>query len=214
MKRRKAMLFFIWILLCTGCGSQEEQWIPAEETVGEKEVLTQIPEPENQEEASEEETAKEEIQKPGNLFVDVCGAVNMPGVYELLPGSRVYEAIACAGGFTEEASYESINQAQLLEDGMQIVVPTREEVQAGWIDPRTGGEQAGVTEEIHTEKVNINTADENRLQTLDGIGQTRARAIIEYRQKNGGFQTIEDIMNVEGIKEGTFQKIKDQIVVG
>lgn len=213
MKHEKAMLFFIWILLCTGCGSKEEQWISAEENaevVEQKEELTQIP----LQEIPEEEIPEEEKSRTENIFVDVCGAVNNPGVYELLPDSRVYEAIACAGGFTEEASYESINQAQLLEDGMQIVVPTREEVQAGWITPQAGEKKTGMAEEIHTEKVNINTADESRLQTLDGIGKTRARAIIEYRQASGGFQTIEDIMNVEGIKEGTFEKIKDQIVVG
>ena len=100
----------------------------------------------------------------------------------------------------------------MAQDGEQILVLTKEEFQAQGV-PQT--QAAGQSPAQGQEgKVNINTADETQLQTLSGIGQSRAEAIIEYREKNGGFSSVEEIMNVDGIKEGIFEKIKDEIVVG
>ena len=149
------------------------------------------------------------------IYVDVTGAVKAPGVYTLPAGSRVFEAIALAGGAREDASLENLNQAGLLQDGQQIRVYTEEEaaqmVQQGSLP---GAETAaGQKESQEASKVNINTAGKEELMTLTGIGETRAEAILAYRQETGGFQAPEDLMQVEGIKEKTFEKLKDQITV-
>lgn len=154
-------------------------------------------------------------------YVYVCGAVNAPGVYELPEGSRVYEAIAMAGGMTGEADGRSLNQAAEVSDGQQITVYTREEAAefqkngsgdgtAGQAAGSGGNLSAGVPEKA---KVNINTAGREELMTLHGIGAARADAILAYREQHGAFSRIEDIMNVEGIKEKAFAKIRDDIVV-
>ena len=137
------------------------------------------------------------------LAVFVCGAVVSPGVYELSEGSRVYEAIALAGGMTENAAMTAVNQAELLSDGQMIEIPTIEEQQA-----QTAAEEA------HADGlVNINTAGAEELKTLPGIGDAKARSIIAYREKNGGFGAAEDIKNVEGIGDGVFAKLEGCIKV-
>ena len=152
------------------------------------------------------------------IYVDVTGAVKAPGVYTLPAGSRVFEAIALAGGAREDASLENLNQAGLLQDGQQIRVYTEEEAaqmaQQGSLPSLPGAEAAaGQKEGQEASKVNINTAGKDELMTLTGIGETRAEAILAYRQETGGFQAPEDLMQVEGIKEKTFEKLKDQITV-
>ena len=152
------------------------------------------------------------------IYVDVTGAVKVPGVYTLPAGSRVFEAIALAGGAREDASLENLNQAGLLQDGQQIRVYTEEEAaqmaQQGSLPSLPGAEAAaGQKESQEASKVNINTAGKEELMTLTGIGETRAEAILAYRQETGGFQVPEDLMQVEGIKEKTFEKLKDQITV-
>lgn len=158
---------------------------------------------------NEPEETKEEGSE--SIFVYMCGAVQIPGVYEIDNGARVYEAIALAGGMREDAAEAYVNQAKVLSDGEQIYIPTEEEVRQGnaEIFPE-GDKSAGGTD---NGKVNINTASEEELTTLTGIGNTRAKSIVEYRETNGGFQTIEDLMKVDGIKEGVFEKIKDSITV-
>lgn len=148
------------------------------------------------------------------IYVHVCGAVQVPGVYELAEGSRVYQALEAAGGLTQEADEKYLNQAELLQDGQQIRVYTREEVAAGapvqnqnQTPASAGGESQG------TDKVNLNTAGKDQLLTLPGIGDTRAEAILAYREANGNFASIEEIMNVEGIKEKMYEKLKDYIEV-
>ena len=152
------------------------------------------------------------------IYVDVTGAVKAPGVYTLPAGSRVFEAIALAGGAREDASLENLNQAGILQDGQQIRVYTEEEAaqmaQQGSLPSLPGAEAAaGQKEGQEASKVNINTAGKDELMTLTGIGETRAEAILAYRQEAGGFQAPEDLMQVEGIKEKTFEKLKDQITV-
>ncbi len=154
-------------------------------------------------------------------YVYVCGAVNAPGVYELPAGSRVYEAIAMAGGMTGEADGRSLNQAAQVADGQQITVYTREEaekLQKNGSSAAMAGQDAGSggnlsAGESEKAKVNINTAGREELMTLHGIGAARADAILAYREQHGAFSRIEDIMNVEGIKEKAFAKIRDDIVV-
>ena len=161
-----------------------------------------------------------------HIFVYVCGAVNTPGVYELEAGARLYEAIARAGGVREDGAEESINQAQAVSDGERLYIPTDEEVRQGLdaylLSGSAGGAAAagsqsavpgGPSGSSAGGKVNINTASREELKTLNGIGDTRAGSIVVYRESNGPFGSIEDLMKVEGIKEGVFNKLKDDITV-
>ena len=151
---------------------------------------------------------------PETLYVHVCGAVNAPGVYELRTDARIYEALEAAGGMTEDAAADWINQAEALSDGERIYVPTQEEaeesaqsVSGQWADPnRNAGGSV-------SDKININTAAKEELMTLSGIGASKAESILKYRQEHGNFQSIEDLKKIEGIKDGVFNKIKDDITV-
>ena len=144
-----------------------------------------------------------DTQAPVYQYIHICGEVINPGVYQVEEGSRIFQAVELAGGFTEEAGAEALNLAELTEDGMKIDVPSKEEAQSGvtGVSGQTGG------------KVNINRAGPEELMTLTGIGESRAADIIRYREENGRFQSVEDIMKVPGIKEGAFEKIKDNISV-
>ena len=146
------------------------------------------------------------------FVVHVCGEVVNPGIYELPAGSRIYEAVKAAGGFTENAAEESVNLASPIEDGVQIRIYSKDEAEtlAAGAAPFDGFEASGEGKEP---VVNLNTATKEELMTLSGIGESRAEDIIRYREENGGFQNIEDIMKVSGIKDAAFQKIKDRITV-
>ena len=170
--------------------------------------------------SAEAQTAEASGQpEPQEIYVDVCGAVARPGVYALDPGSRVFQAVEKAGGFLPEAAETYINQARTLSDGQQIYVPTKEEAQE-MIPPgqnsgnaAAGGSLSDSSQSGEEAKVNLNTADADALMTLSGIGEAKAEAILAYREEHGGFSSIEEIMNVSGIKESTFSKIKDKISV-
>lgn len=206
-------------------GSEEEL---AESGAGREDASGDAGQPGDSGDETEESTAGDAGQ-PGDsgdgtvtentvIYVDVTGAVKAPGVYTLPAGSRVFEAIALAGGAREDASLENLNQAGILQDGQQIRVYTEEEAaqmaQQGSLPSLPGAEAAaGQKESQEASKVNINTAGKEELMTLTGIGETRAEAILAYRQETGGFQAPEDLMQVEGIKEKTFEKLKDQITV-
>lgn len=167
----------------------------------------------------------------GTIVVHICGAVKAPGVYELPGGSRVMDAVAAGGGFLEEADQSACNLAEKVTDGCQIYIMTREESSlaaqplAAGIQPASagasaGGEagaQSGATADTGggaDGKVDLNTADAAALKTLPGIGDSRAAAILAWREENGRFTCIEDIMKVSGIKQGAFDKIKDLITAG
>ena len=147
------------------------------------------------------------------IFVDVCGAVISPGVYEINADSRVFQVIEAAGGFLPEAASSTVNQAQPVSDGQQIYVPTQEEAEEGAlpaaIQPADPGSETADANGV----VNINTADAAALKSLSGIGDAKAQAILAYREEHGFFSSIEEIMQVPGIKESTFSAIKDKIAV-
>lgn len=154
------------------------------------------------------------------LYVHVCGAVQVPGVYSLREGARVYEAIALAGGFAGEADTQWLNQAELLQDGQKLYVFTKDETvklkQQGMseADLQMGSsKESGSTVQTDDGKVNLNTADKETLMTLPGIGEAKAEAVIQYRTEHGAFRSIEEIQNISGIKEAVFSKIKDRITV-
>ena len=199
---------------------QEALSAQAEETA-DKEQEKDLASPE---EAVTEKPSSVPAQPPEEIYVDVCGAVVQPGVYAMKSDSRVFQAIEAAGGFLPDAAGTSINQACALSDGQQIYVPTKEEAEKGMAgqpsggaaDPGTGGavtEAAGTGETQDSGTVNLNTADSAALQTLPGIGEAKAQAILAYREEKGGFSGTEELMNVPGIKESTFSKIKDKIAV-
>ncbi|MBQ4068237.1 MAG: helix-hairpin-helix domain-containing protein [Lachnospiraceae bacterium] len=137
------------------------------------------------------------------IYVYVCGQVKKPGVYALDSGSRVCDGIELAGGVLKDASLDNLNLAALLEDGEKLYVYSKAEA------------STAILENVQTDNklVNINTASIDELMDLPGIGKTRAEAIINYRDNNGLFESIEDIMKINGIKQSVFDKIKESISV-
>lgn len=196
--KKSIMLLLTMELLLVGCGGSGDIYVTEAETAP---SASPLPE--------ENSTASDESQEKETLWIYVCGAVNAPGVYELPAGSRVYHAVQAAGGMLANAESRAVNQAEELSDGQQITVPTVEETQEGIpLDSPAG---TGISSEG---KVNINTASLEELCTLTGIGETRAQAIMEYREQNGGFCSIEELMNIDGIKEKTFEKLREEVTVG
>lgn len=182
---------------------------PATETMVTVELAAQEP----QEEAGGPESPESSgLQEPEErvIYVHVCGEVKEPGVYRLAEGSRIYEALREAGGVTQEGAADYLNLAAAAEDGMKIQVPSLSQA-ALW--EQEGKAFPGGPDETASARVNLNTAGKEELMTLRGIGQSRAEDIIRYREANGGFERIEDIMNVSGIKEAAFEKIRDDITV-
>ena len=160
--------------------------------------------------ATEEEVERVESKssEPELFMVDVKGEVHVPGVYELPADGRVKDAIAMAEGLTDEANELAINFAQKVEDQMVIYVPHEDDDSGLPENTTTGaGEASGAA------VININTASEQELMTLSGIGRAKAQQIIQYREENGLFDTPEDLMNVSGIGEKSFETLKDRIKV-
>ena len=208
--RKMCGALFLLAVLLWGCGDEvvyqlkedagKQQDVPAAQAEGDAGAV------------SDGETAEE--PEKSTIVVHVCGAVARPGVYELAAGSRAEAAVKekleavkrwkAAGGLTGDALEESLNQARILTDGEQIRVLTKEEAQNA---------AAAGQEGVSGGKIDINTADISGLVTLNGIGETKAEAIIAYREAHGGFKKIEDICEVDGIGEKTFEKIKDSITV-
>ena len=161
-----------------------------------------------------EETDKDSLEDSKKaekkIYVHICGQVNQSGVYCLGEDSRIMDVVEMAGGFTEQAAKDYVNLAQKLIDGQQIYIPDIEEVKENKVPVNLSNNGQ---ESQKTGKVNINTADKDTLMTLTGVGEAKAEAIIKYREKNGGFKAIEEIKEIEGIKDGVFNKIEDEIEV-
>jgi len=150
---------------------------------------------------------------PGLVRVYVSGAVARPGVYALSWDSRVEQALAVAGGGTADADLLRVNLAQRVHDGQQIYVPSKSEVVTPVLPtPVPHMASAGVSSSSG-EKININMASASELEALPGIGPVLAQRIVDYRQANGPFRTLEDIKDVKGIGDSTFKRIKDRITV-
>ena len=190
-------------IFCAGCGARSDEIL-----LESQEDTSDTVEETEQEEREMTDEIPSVTPEPQEIFV------NQPGVYEMDPDSRVFQAIEAAGGMTEEASGISVNQAQPLSDGQQVYVPTVQEAEEGSFVPAVP-ETTGTGESMGTEDgiVNLNTADAETLKTLSGIGDSKAQAILAYREEHGGFSSIEEIMQVPGIKESTFSMIKDKIAV-
>ena len=167
-------------------------------------------------------------EKAKTLVVHICGAVSAPGVYELPAGSRIIDAVEAGGGFLPEADEACCNLAEEIVDGCQIYIMTKSESCADGQTEKKAGIQTSPDSDMQTTDrnvrsnsapalenglVNLNTADVAALMTLPGIGESRAKAIISYREQQGAFTKIEDIMKISGIKQAAFSKIKDKITV-
>lgn len=221
---RTFIVLSLFLLSLCSCGSTEAVLLESDELVYEK-----ADENEPESELLQEVTEQTEVI---SLFVHICGAVQSPGVYELTEGSRIFDAVEAAGGFRQDAYENYVNMALPLKDGWKIVIPTIEESEAllnegavGGAEPKPvitsekegiyeGETAAGtVTDDGRVGLVNINTASKEELCTLPGIGMSRADSILSYRESHNGFTSLEDIMQVEGIKEGMFSKLKDKICI-
>ncbi|MFQ6059612.1 MAG: helix-hairpin-helix domain-containing protein [Anaerolineae bacterium] len=150
---------------------------------------------------------------PAMVLVYISGAVANPDVYALPQGSRVKQAIEAAGGFTAQADRDRVNLAKRLHDEEQVYVPQMGEETWPLVSPVTSGSSSDQPSSPSGGVININTATAAELESLPGIGPTYAQRIIEYREQNGPFQRIEEVMRVRGIGQVTFEKIKDQITV-
>ena len=179
MRRIQVFLLIIGLAICIVSCKKEETVMSLEPT-------------KEQEGASKEKGLE-------SICVYVCGAVQNEGVYELPEGSRVYEAVEKAGGLREDAARAEVNMAQVLEDAMQIYIPTIVEIQNS--QSKNGG------------KINLNRATKEELMTLPGVGEAKAESIIRYRKNKGAFSSIDEIMQISGIKETLYEKIKDLITI-
>lgn len=174
--------------------------------------------------------SNKEVKEEKYYYVDIKGAVNNPGVYKLKEDSRVIDAINNSGGLKENADTSIINLSKKIEDEMVIIIYSKEDLQkykdnlsTKAIEDEIKKEKISIDKNNKAEinidlkedngKININTASKEELTTLPGVGESKAEAIIKYREDNGNYEKIEDIKNVSGIGESAFEKIKDNITV-
>ena len=223
IKKYKLIICILWLFCSVGLSGCREHRSEMLLTGQAETENTKTPEETEAADAEITKVAKvekqpEPVETPAKIFVDVCGAVANPGVYEMEDDSRIFQVIEAAGGFLPEAATRLVNQAQPVSDGQQIYVPTQEEAEAGNYpmpeeSTSTLGSPGDDTDENDSDTVNINIADAAALKTLTGIGEAKAQAILSYREEHGAFSTVEEIMQVPGIKESTFSAIKDKIAV-
>lgn len=190
------------VLMAGGCGKEKAAYTSG---VSEVQLITEETK-QSDPETSQEQNTEEQVCR----YVYVCGAVNAPGVYPIEENMRVFEAVALAGGFTEQADTQWVNQAEAVEDGQKLYIYTKEETcqmeSEAAVQSRSSGESSDG-------RININEASKDLLMTLPGIGESKADAVIQYRSEHGAFGSIEEIQNVPGIKNAVFQNIKDHITV-
>lgn len=201
-KYKKSMLFPSILVvsgLCYFYFSSSDSSPPQEELI---ETIQSIEEKNLSESAAEEAVMQQ-------LFVEIKGAVMYPGVYELERDQRIKDVVQLAGGYTENADTQFINHAQKVQDEMVIYIP----IMGEQLEEGASSLLTLPTETNKEQKININKADVATLATLPGIGPSKAQSILTYREENGQFQIIDDLKNVSGIGDKTFEKLKDAITV-
>lgn len=150
------------------------------------------------------------VEEKKLIIIHITGAVQEPGVYILEEGARVYEAVEKAGGQSDDADLEMINLAEPLYDGQPVYVPRKSDRDPSQI---SGGIYPGGLQQVKGGKININSADKSQLETLPGIGAVKAQSIIDYREKNGPFKSVDDLLKVTGIGGKTLESLGDLITV-
>lgn len=196
-KMIKIGIIFITVIVCGflySCSDSQKTKVMIEERTVEANELERDGVPSDIQTQTKEDTLS---------YVYICGEVKLPGVYQVEEGARLYQVVEMAGGLLETAAPNYLNLAESVTDGQKIVVPTIDEA----------NDMVIVENESSNGLININTANEDTLTTLPGIGASKAKNIINYRESKGGFQTIEELMEIDGIKEGVFNKVKDLITV-
>ena len=193
-----AIVVITALLLFGGKGENEEIIVEQE---GEMQTELTV----EHENVSEGDTGQSAQTTAVKLVVDISGCVKSPGVYEIADGTRLHQVIEMAGGLTKNADIDVINQAEMVTDGQKILIPAKAEA----VDFGNG---VSVTTAADG-KININYADSAALQEIPGVGPATADKIIAYRESNGRFQSIQDLKNVSGIGDKTFEKMKDKICV-
>ena len=187
-----SMKIRLWIFLClvliylTGCSAKESVMVADE-------VHSNMAN-------SVEDPLTEKNPEKTYIYVYVCGKVKTPGVYRLPSDARLFDAIEMAGGVTAEGNPEMLNLAEYLRDEQTIYVPGKETEDSPGQDEQDG-------------RININTANKEDLMGLPGIGDSKAEGILDYRKEHGKFQSIEELMDIPGIKEGVYNKIKNDIKI-
>lgn len=194
------ILAFIWLFSIYGNDPLKNEIKKSQESNNEVEFKLGIKEKENK-----------------TIMVDISGEIITPGVVKLPEGSRIIDAITAAGGKTEDADLSKVNLAYILDDGVQLYIPRYNEKLEKEIvqtEPGVGIIQEGInTTSKKDSKVNINTANKEKLATLPGIGEGTAEKIIEYRSKTGKFKAIDEIKKIPGIGESKFKSLKDKITI-
>lgn len=208
MKKKIVILATVLVISLSGCNEKEVIEISDLENqnsqVAEDELRSKLAE------GNVEKFTTLEDNSPV-VIVYVCGEVNKPGVYELSESSRIIDAISLAGGYTDKACCSYLNLAGAVADEQKIYVPSKEEVESEQLFQLDGGGNAGNKTTTGSDLININKATKEELMTLPGIGESKAEKIISYREENGVFSSPEGIMQISGIKDGLFNKIKDRI---
>lgn len=191
-----AALLFFWVFGGSGEGKiQEEITPPAAEEL----------------EENQEETSNEGVAANSKIYVDISGFVTNPGVYRVTTGTRLFEVIEKAGGLKSGADIKSLNRAEEVYDGQKIIIYSEEEASQAFVgsDNQTSGTK-GVDQ---SGKVNINTANSGELESVPGIGPATAEKIIQHREKNGRFKTVDELTNVSGIGNKTLENMREYITV-
>lgn len=220
---RSTAVFAIVLSFCcmyiTGCGKCDNADVTWQMQTESESLETEMQSELSVNDISEEQSVMIENDK---IYVYLCGAVARPDVYEVPAGSRLFEVLEMAGGMTQDADKTYLNLARNVSDGEQIIIFTTQETQKMQADSGVTvvTENARSIENIESAAcgtsiglVNINTASIQELTSISGIGESRAQAIVTYREQHGNFNNIEGIKAVDGIKDGLFQKIKDKITV-
>lgn len=201
MKRKINICFILLILLAsvvTFCSCSKKSYLDKESNV---KTESSDKSSNTTKDKSKSDSKDKSGNTTGKCFVQVVGAVNKPGVYELDSNARIFQAIFMAGGLREDADETGLNQAQKVSDGMKLEIKTK-------------GEALLEVESSQSDnRVDLNTADAKTLMTLPGIGESKANSIIKYRENNGRFNSCEDLKNITGIKDGVYNKIADSIKV-
>ena len=164
-------------------------------------------------EDSKEESEPTETENSTTLYADIKGAVQHPGIYKIEDNMRVNDLVELAGGVLKEADDKQVNFAKIVTDQAVIYIPKKgEEIPVTLVESQEDNEIEG-KEETNKGRVNINTATKEMLQTVSGIGEKKAEAILTFREENGSFKTVDDLKNVSGIGEKTVEKLKEGLTV-